>query len=245
MCHLSTGKTLTKANSMSLYAWLMLLSFIGPFALSFDKKVAFYKFWPGLFLGILINAILFIGWDYWFTISGVWSFSTIYTFSLRLLELPIEEWSFFFVVPYASVFIYACLRAYFKPGLFKELSNVISIVFMLICAVWIFLYHEKTYTLVNSSIALFVLALHHFYLKRDWMMWFWFAYFVHLIPFFIINGVLTGAITPEPVVFYNASEIIGLRLVTIPIEDSIYALSCLLIPISIMEWWNEKSLIIQ
>jgi hypothetical protein len=65
---------------------------------------------------------------------------------------------------------------------------------------------------------------------------------VHLIPFFIINGVLTGAITPEPVVFYNASEIIGLRLVTIPIEDSIYALSCLLIPISIMEWWNEKKL---
>lgn len=96
---------------MSLYAWLMLLSFIGPFILSFDKKVAFYKYWPGLFLGIGINALLFISWDYWFTYTGVWSFSDIYTFPQRLLMLPLEEWSFFIVVPYASVFIYALKQA--------------------------------------------------------------------------------------------------------------------------------------
>lgn len=225
---------------MSLYAWLMLLSFIGPFILSFDKKVAFYKYWPGLFLGIGINALLFISWDYWFTYTGVWSFSDIYTFPQRLLMLPLEEWSFFIVVPYASVFIYACLRAYFKPGIFKDIARVLNISLMLICALWIIFFPQKTYTLVNATIALFILALHHFYLKKDWMQWFWFAYFVHLIPFFIINGVLTGAVTPEPVVFYNSSEIIGIRLITIPVEDAIYALSCLLIPITIMEWWFEK-----
>jgi lycopene cyclase domain-containing protein len=226
---------------MSLYAWLMLLSFIGPFALSFDKKVSFYKLWPGLFLGIFLNGLLFILWDSWFTNTGVWSFNSIYTFSPRLLELPLEEWAFFIVVPFASVFIYACLRTYFKLGIFNEISGILNIIFMIICAAWIISYPQKTYTLVNATIALLILAIQHFYLKKEWMKWFWFGYFVHLIPFFIINGILTGAVTDEPVVFYNPTEIIGFRLITIPIEDSIYALSCLLIPISIMEWWNEKN----
>ena len=30
---------------MSLYGWVILLSFAGPFALSFDRKLAFYKEW--------------------------------------------------------------------------------------------------------------------------------------------------------------------------------------------------------
>ena len=72
------------------------------------------------------------------------------------------------------------------------------------------------------------------------MGYFWFAYLVHLIPFLVVNGVLTGAVTPEPVVFYNANEIIGLRIVTIPIEDTIYALTCILIPITVMEYLLDK-----
>jgi len=72
------------------------------------------------------------------------------------------------------------------------------------------------------------------------MGYFWFAYFVHLIPFFIVNGVLTGAVTPNPVVWYNPEEIIGLRIVSIPIEDTIYALTCLLIPISVLEYLKTK-----
>jgi lycopene cyclase domain-containing protein len=66
------------------------------------------------------------------------------------------------------------------------------------------------------------------------------AYFVHLIPFLLVNGVLTGAVTPEPVVGYNANEIIGLRIYTIPIEDTIYAFTCLLIPITVMEYLLNK-----
>jgi hypothetical protein len=61
---------------MSLYAWLMLASFAGPFFLSFDKKVAFFRLWPALFAGIGLNLILFVLWDSWFTRTGVWSFNT-------------------------------------------------------------------------------------------------------------------------------------------------------------------------
>ena len=72
------------------------------------------------------------------------------------------------------------------------------------------------------------------------MAYFWMAYFVHLIPFLLENGVLTGAVTPEPVVGYNTNEIIGLRIYTIPIEDTVYAFTCLLIPITVMEYLLDK-----
>jgi hypothetical protein len=52
--------------------------------------------------------------------------------------------------------------------------------------------------------------------------------------------VLTGAVTPEPVVGYNTNEIIGLLIYTIPIEDTIYAFTCLLIPITVMEYLLNK-----
>lgn len=221
---------------MSLYAWLMLLSLAGPLALSFDSKVAYYKWWPGLFAGILVNAILFISWDIWFVKKGVWSFNSAYTFNCNFLGLPAEEWAFFLVIPYASVFIYACIKSYFanlKPNKWLKNADLVLIVLLPL----IILFNLKhTYTLVNASVALLVLCINRFYIKADYMQWFWPAYIIHLVPFFIINGILTA----KPVVIYNSNEITGLRLGSIPAEDSIYALSCLLIPVMIIERFRSK-----
>ena len=225
---------------MSLYAWLMLGSIIGPFALSFDKKVAFYKWFKPLFIGIFINAFLFILWDGWFTRSGIWWFNNDYVLPFRFNDLPIEEWLFFIVVPFASVFIYACIKAYFSDKFFQPFVSIINYTFIVLLVVACVLFNDKTYTLVNCALALALLLLHQFYFKKSYMAYFWMAYFVHLIPFLLVNGVLTGAITPEPVVGYNTNEIIGLRIYTIPIEDTIYALTCLLIPISVMEYLLNK-----
>jgi lycopene cyclase domain-containing protein len=220
---------------MTLYAWLMLFSIVGPFALSFDKKVAFYKQWKALSIGILVNAVLFIVWDIWFTKKQIWGFNPAYTSSIKFWGLPIEELSFFIVVPYASVFIYACLKAYLKRGIQQQLVSWFNYIGMFMCLVAMVVFAHKTYTLVNTSIAFMLLAAHQFWLKKAYMTYFWIAYFVHLLPFVIINGVLTGAVTPNPIVWYSSDHIIGLRFVSIPIEDFIYALSCLLLPITIME----------
>ncbi|TAE52960.1 MAG: lycopene cyclase domain-containing protein, partial [Bacteroidetes bacterium] len=52
----------------------------------------------------------------------------------------------------------------------------------------------------------------------SWWGRFFLAWMVCLIPFFIVNGVLTSL----PVVWYNNAQNLGIRLGTIPIEDSMY-----------------------
>lgn len=225
---------------MSLYAWLMFASFIGPFALSFDKKVAFYKSWGPLFIGILLNGIIFILWDGWFARTHVWGFNTDYVWDIFINDLPLEEWSFFVIVPYASVFIYACLKAYIPKQPLEKTKHHLTLLFLLFTFILALFNSDKTYTFWNCFIASILLLIHYLFLKRDWMGYFWLAYFIHLIPFFIINGILTGMATPEPVVWYNNDENLGIRLATIPIEDCIYALTCLLLPITVMEWLQQR-----
>lgn len=49
-----------------------------------------------------------------------------------------------------------------------------------------------------------------------------------LIPFFIVNGVLTGTGIEGNIVWYNDEQNLGIRLLTIPVEDSAYAFSLIL-----------------
>ena len=50
-----------------------------------------------------------------------------------------------------------------------------------------------------------------------------------LIPFFIVNGILTGTGIEGNIVWYNDAENLGIRLGTIPVEDSAYAFSMILL----------------
>ena len=73
-------------------------------------------------------------------------------------------------------------------------------------------------------------------MKKKWFPYFSLTFTIALIPFLIVHGVLTGAITENPIVWYSENHIVGIRIVTIPIEDLFYNAS-LLLPII---WIYEK-----
>ena len=68
---------------------------------------------------------------------------------------------------------------------------------------------------------------------------FYFAFGILLVPFLIVNGILTGSFIDEEVVRYNDQENVGLRLGTIPLEDVFYGMLLMVMPIAIWEWLED------
>ena len=100
-------------------------------------------------------------------------------------------------------------------------------------------HYDKWYTLVNFCFGLLILG-YSFNYRRSLLQSFLPTYLVILIPFFIVNGVLTGYGIEDQVVWYNNEENLGIRMVTIPVEDLIYNLGMLLTTFVVTENLEAK-----
>ena len=212
----------------------MLLSLAYPLAQSFERRIYYYKKWKVLLTSILLMMLLFIPWDIWFTHWSVWQFNNDYICGLKLFLLPIEEWLFFIIIPFACVFIHEVLNYFFNKELEPSAYVKISLLLALILAFSSVIWSDKLYTLVCfslTSVSLFILSIY----KPRWIGSFFRTYIISLIPFLIINGFLTGSFNETPIVSYSSNHIIGIRIMNIPIEDSIYCLLMLLIVIAVYE----------
>jgi lycopene cyclase domain-containing protein len=178
---------------------------------------------------------VFIPWDILFTENGFWGFNPDYLTGFYLLGLPVEEWLFFVCIPYACVFThYALLEIFPKFSFGTRTTNIIyiSIITVLIITLWYFF--DRWYTLVNFIYGLLILSIVYNY-KKNLLQSFFATYLIILIPFFIVNGILTGTGIEEQVVWYNNDENLGIRMLTIPVEDTIYNLGMLLTVLFVTE----------
>ena len=225
---------------MFLYLLLNIGSVSIPFLYSFEKKMRFIKHWKQVFTSLTIVATVFIIWDVIFTTNGVWGFNPDYHLNILFFGMPMEEWMFFFCIPYASIFIHYAL-AYFKPTLLlsKKMTRFITFLFMLILLPLVFLNIEKDYTFVNSIFLLFILLMGAIYGIKH-LQRFYISFLVILVPFFIVNGVLTGTGLEEPVVWYNNTKNLGIRLATIPVEDIGYAFTLIFSNILLIEKFKKN-----
>ena len=210
---------------MERYTYLLLdlFTLLGPLALSFDKKVAFYKWWEPLFLrGILPTAAFFIFWDVMFTHWAIWNFNPDYLCGIFWLGLPIEEWLFFIVVPYACAFIYACIRAYGKWRGQDKGVRITAVLGVLLLAIGL-IYWDRPYTIYafgGSGLGCILAVLFRRRAPRFRFDTFLVSYLVILVPFLLVNGVLTAM----PVVRYDDTANLAIRMYTIPVEDTFYGL---------------------
>jgi lycopene cyclase domain-containing protein len=225
---------------MSTYSWVLLLAAVPPVLLSFDKRVAFYKKWKYLFPAIMLTACCFITWDSFFTIQQVWGFNPSHIMGKYLFHLPLEEILFFAVVPYASLFTYEVYIAWLGYCLPARVTVFISCFLILLGIGVSILFYSRAYTAVTFIAAGALIAFLQFYVKAEWMRAFYIAWVIILVPFSIVNGILTGSLIHQEVVWYNPLENMGIRLGTIPMEDFMYGLLLLLLVTSIYEWLKKK-----
>ena len=224
---------------MSLYGWVILLSFSGPLALSFDQKVHYYTYWKLVVISIVSVAIPFLVWDEFFTNISVWGFNPRYLFGIYLGHLPLEEVLFFLVVPYNCLFVHQVLKAYFPNASLEKLAQFFAFIFIVAAILCFAFYFDKYYTAAASGLTVCYLFLAMKY-KLKWFPSFALTFIVCLVPFLIVNGILTGAVTDEPIVWYSEKHIIGPRIFTIPIEDLFYNFSMLFPMVAIFEFILAK-----
>jgi lycopene cyclase domain-containing protein len=195
-------------------------SVLVPLLCSFEKRICFWGKRKAIFAAIGFTAMLFLIWDAIFTHFGIWGFNERYILGYSVFGLPIEEVLFFISIPYSCLFSYVVLNYFLgnaSPWAMHRLFFPIAGLLMLIglANYW------RWYTLFAFVGAGAFLLLNR---KIKFMPNFLRAYIVTLFPFVVVNGILTGAITAEPVVWYNNAENLALRFGTIPIEDFFYGL---------------------
>lgn len=200
----------------------------------------FIKWWKQVFLSISIVAAIFLIWDVIFTDIGVWGFNEQYLIGFDLINLPIEEWLFFICIPYACIFTHYAFQ-YFLPkvSLSRKVTNVVTIFFILVLLSVIINHADKTYTFYNYSLLILIL-IYSLISQNQQLRIFYITFLIILVPFFIVNGILTGTYIENPVVWYNNEENLGIRLGTIPIEDIGYAFSMLFLNIILIEKFKSK-----
>ena len=225
---------------MSLYAILLLASISVPLLLSFDRKLHFYTKWKQVFPAIGLVALLYIAFDVYFTHQGFWGFNPQYHGQATVFGLPVEEWLFFIVIPYASLFLHYSFTLYFpKIMLSDKITNSISKALVFGFVLVLAFNYQRAYTLYILITTILTLGLGMIENSRL-LNRFYITFLLILIPFIIVNGILTGSYIEGEVVWYNNAENIGKRFFTIPYEDFLYAFTMIFLSLILTETFITK-----
>lgn len=217
-----------------LYLIIDLASLSFPLAFTAIAKTFQWKNISKVLIGSILVAIPFLIWDIWFTEVGAWGFNETYHLPITFFGLPFEEYLFFLVIPYSSLFIHYILHERISNLRLTELATkLISAGLLLIACVLILTSFHKIYTLVNLS--LFIIVILWGILREiDILAKFYISFVLIIIPFLVVNGVLTGSMIQDPIVWYSDTAIFGLRIFTIPVEDVFYAFNLLFLNLLII-----------
>ena len=231
---------------MYTYLIINLLAISVPLIASFDKRLKFYRQWRYLFPAILLTLTFFIAWDIVYTYLGIWGFNERYLTGINIINLPIEEWLFFIAIPYACVFTYSALNLLVRKDYFGSWKLQLTLVLAGMLLITGIFNYSRLYTSVTFILTALFLLFHLFVLKSKYLGRFYFAYLIILLPFLIVNGILTGSFIHEEVVYYDNTMNLGIRIFTIPIEDSVYGLLLILMNITFFEgfksWGSARDL---
>lgn len=222
-----------------LYFYLLIGSLIVPMLFSIFF-IDFIKDWKSFIISTSIVAVVFLIWDAFFTASGVWGFEDSYSLGIFLFKMPIEEWLFFLIIPFCSLFThFAFFYKFPDVRLSKTTTIAITMILIVVSLVLVLNYSSRAYTFVNYLFLCFTLSIGLLF-NIQLLQKFYISFLIVLVPFFIVNGVLTGVATDVPVVWYDNAENLGIRITTVPVEDIGYAFTMLFGNILIFEKLKKK-----
>ncbi|MGN6397240.1 MAG: lycopene cyclase domain-containing protein [Mucilaginibacter sp.] len=226
--------------SRQTYLLIDLLSVLVPVIASFHPSSRLYRRWYALLPAIGVTTVGYCVWDAWFTHKGVWGFNRAYLLGIYIWNLPVEEVLFFVCIPYACVFTFDSASKLFPIERATSRMKFFNYFLVAALAGLAIIYYPNYYSVTAFTIPA-VIILMATIKEVQWMRRFYLVYGVLMIPFMIVNGLLTGTGLRAPIVWYNPGEIIGLRILTIPIEDVFYGMGLILINVWIYQGILHKN----
>lgn len=222
----------------ALYLFLDLGALIVPLIFSFHPRIRFDRQWRAFWPACIAVAALFIAWDAAFTSIGVWGFNERYQLGPQIPGLPIEEVLFFICIPYACVFTFHVFGTLKADPWNARASRWVTWGLVVLLAVVGVLNVDRWYTATTFLALAIALGILNGSGAR-FIGRFLVTYAAILIPFFLINGILTGSFIQDEVVWYNDAENLGIRLGTIPVEDVFYGMLLILLNVVLFERWRK------
>ena len=92
------------------YLIVLGLIVVVPLSLSFNRNLHLYKSPRRLLGALLCVCVPFWTWDVIATARGHWSFNPSYVLGIVFLGIPLEEWLFFAVIAFVSVFTWESIK---------------------------------------------------------------------------------------------------------------------------------------
>lgn len=207
---------------------------------SFHPRIRFDRHFRSFFAAAAVVAIPFIAWDIWFTMLGVWWFDLDYTIGLTIAGLPVEEWMFFIFIPFSCVFTYYSIDKFFAIPAAEGFNNLIAFVAVIVFSLVALLHPDKIYTFVTAVSTILVILYLHFVLRAEWLAKASLVFAILMLGFLPVNGILTGTGLQSPIVNYNPGDILGIRIVTIPIEDAVYGYTQFLCVLGAFKFFQRR-----
>lgn len=206
---------------MSIYLWINILIAIGLFLFYFKKLVPFHKQWKIALFSVFGIGGIFILWDIYFVKIDVWGFNVNSENGIFIFNLPIEKWLFSFSIPFLWLFIYEMIKTNlpnFRP---IKTAYYFSFLFTVSAIVIALVYRDNYHTFTALLCAGLI----------NWIVYFgytprWYPYF--MISFLIIQvfsfstQFLIDYLMQESLMWYDQEEIIGVNILSFPIENIYY-----------------------
>lgn len=210
---------------MSTYTWVDLGAFAVPFLASFHPSIRFAAHWRAILPALLGMGAVFVPWDAAFTRAGIWGFAPEHVLGAGIWGLPLEEWAFFVCIPYACLFSFHCARVLGMQDRAhlawpRWTGGTLAVALVVVAA----LVPGRAYTCTAFLTCAAWLLFTGFVQRAPWLGRYLKVYAIMLLPFLVVNGILTGTGLDRPVVWYDNTENLGLRILTIPVEDVFYGM---------------------
>lgn len=220
-----------------IFIGILVIILLIPVYFIFSGKTGYIKNFRYVLPAIFVSAFLFLLWDIKFTDVGIWSYKEKFTLGVFHKGLPLEQWLFYFIVPFSALFVYEFLKER-RPNLdYNNVFTAVSLILLIVFAIVAYKYRLRFYTFFCFLFAVVYFA--YVIFRRQFkghLTHFFFSYFVMLVPYLILSGFLTWSTAVE----YHQEQVLNVWIMMVPIENLVYLFLLLIINTTVYEYLAEK-----